>query len=67
MENMEKIIYSTFCILIKPRKFGLVIFFQKCVVWDIVSLAKNSKYGKGDEKDKVAISRLLQFFTRALD
>jgi hypothetical protein len=35
MKNMEKIIYSTFYILIKMDNFGLVNFFQKCVVWEI--------------------------------
>jgi hypothetical protein len=50
MEKLEKFIYSTFCILIKPNKFGLVKFFQKCTVWEIASLAKNSKSGKRGEK-----------------
>jgi hypothetical protein len=43
MENMEKLIYLTFCILINLDNFGLVKFFLKCVVWEITSLAKNSK------------------------
>jgi hypothetical protein len=46
-----KVIYSTFCILIKSEKFGLLKFSQKCTVWKIASLAKNSKSEKKmDEK-----------------
>jgi hypothetical protein len=41
MENMENIIYLTFCILIKTDNFGLVKFFQECIVWKIANLAKN--------------------------
>jgi hypothetical protein len=59
MEKWKKFIYSTFCILIKPKNFGLVKFFQKCTVWEIASLAKNSSLEKGVKKDKVVISILL--------
>jgi hypothetical protein len=38
------------CILIKPNNLGLEIFFQKCIVWEIANLAKNSKSGKRGEK-----------------
>jgi hypothetical protein len=68
MENMEKIyLLNILYILIKPDNFGLVKFFQKCTVWEIASLAKNSSLEKGVKKDKVVISILLQFFTGASD
>jgi hypothetical protein len=46
MTNMEKFIYSTVCILINLDNIGLVKFFQKCAIWEITCLAKNSKSGK---------------------
>jgi hypothetical protein len=59
MEKLEKHIYSTFCILINLDNFSLVKVFQKCIVWERASLARNSKSRKRGEKDKVVISRLL--------
>jgi len=56
---MEKIIYSTFHILIKIDNFGLVNFFEKCSVWEIASVTKNSKSRKGMKKDKFDIFILL--------
>jgi hypothetical protein len=46
MENLESFIYSNLCTLIKPNNFGLLKFFQKCTIWEIDCLAKNSKSGK---------------------
>jgi hypothetical protein len=46
IENMETIIYSTFCILTKPDNLGLEFFFQKSIVWEITCLAKNLKSRK---------------------
>jgi hypothetical protein len=46
MTSMENIIFSTFFILIQPENFGLVKFYQKCVVQEIASLAKKFKSGK---------------------
>jgi hypothetical protein len=62
MENIEKLVYSTFCILIEENNFGLVNFFQKCTIWEITSLAKNSSMEKGVKNGKFFISILLQFF-----
>jgi hypothetical protein len=37
----------TIYVVIKTNKFVLVKYFHKCRDWDIASLAKISKFGKG--------------------
>jgi hypothetical protein len=48
---IQKILFTQhFVYSSRPDNFGLVKFFQKCTVWEIASLAKNSKSGKMSEK-----------------
>jgi hypothetical protein len=42
----KKFIYSHFVYSSSQTKLVLVKFFHKCTVWEIASLAKNSKFGK---------------------
>jgi hypothetical protein len=62
MENLEKKNYSPFCTPNKPYNFGLVKFFQKCTIWEIASLAKNSKFGKRDVKTQSCHFQIVAYF-----
>jgi hypothetical protein len=57
--KLENFIYSTFYLLINPDNFSLVKFFQKCLVWEIASFAKNSKSGEIVKRTKLQNSILL--------